>query len=65
MSNAALKLSTSTWAARRKKCARRAGSALLADTQLVTDILKSTVQAVSVPVSLKIRTGVDRNNRNV
>lgn len=48
----------------KKVCKKAAGSALLADTQLVTSILESTVQAVSVPVTLKIRTGVDRNNRN-
>ena len=48
----------------KKVCKKAAGSALLADTQLVTDILESTVQAVSVPVTLKIRTGVDRSNRN-
>lgn len=48
----------------KKVCKKAAGSALLADTQLVADILKSTVQAVSVPVTLKIRTGIDRSNKN-
>ncbi len=48
----------------KKVCKKAAGSALLADTQLVSDILKSTVKAVSVPVTLKIRTGIDRANRN-
>lgn len=48
----------------KKVCKKAAGSALLADTQLVTDILQGTVQAVSVPVTLKIRTGIDRNHRN-
>ena len=48
----------------KKVCKKAAGSALLADTGLVSDILKSTVQAVSVPVTLKIRTGIDRSNKN-
>lgn len=48
----------------KKVCKKAAGSALLADTKLVEDILRSTVQAVSVPVTLKIRTGIDRENRN-
>ncbi len=48
----------------KKVCKKAAGSALLADPDLVADILKSTVKAVSVPVTLKIRTGIDRTNRN-
>ena len=48
----------------KKVCKKAAGSALLADVQLVSDILESTVQAVSVPVTLKIRTGIDRDHRN-
>jgi tRNA-dihydrouridine synthase B len=41
-----------------------AGSALLRDEPLVARILKAVVAAVEVPVTLKIRTGWDRNNRN-
>jgi tRNA-dihydrouridine synthase B len=41
-----------------------AGSALLRDEPLVARILKAVVGAVSVPVTLKIRTGWDTNNRN-
>jgi len=41
-----------------------AGSALLKDELLVARILESVVQAVSVPVTLKIRTGWDTLHRN-
>jgi len=41
-----------------------AGSALLKDEPLVSQILKAVVGAVNVPVTLKIRTGWDKNNRN-
>lgn len=41
-----------------------AGSALLQKPQLVEDILKAVVNAVDVPVTLKIRTGWDEDNRN-
>ena len=41
-----------------------AGSALLKDEPLVLQILKAVVGAVNVPVTLKIRTGWDKNNRN-
>lgn len=41
-----------------------AGSALLQDEALVASILTSVVNAVDVPVTLKIRTGWDRANRN-
>lgn len=41
-----------------------AGSALLKDEILVSKILESVVEAVSVPVTLKIRTGWDTNHRN-
>jgi tRNA-dihydrouridine synthase B len=41
-----------------------AGSALLQHPQLVADILDSVVKAVNVPVTLKIRTGWDTENRN-
>ena len=41
-----------------------AGSALLKDEPLVSQILKAVVGAVNVPVTLKIRTGWDKDNRN-
>jgi tRNA-dihydrouridine synthase B len=41
-----------------------AGSALLKDEPLVAQILRAVVNAVDVPVTLKIRTGWDKNNRN-
>ncbi len=48
-----------------KKINRRlAGSALLQDPPLVREILQSVVNAVDVPVTLKIRTGWDTENRN-
>jgi len=48
----------------KKVCKRAAGSALLQDPQLVANILQAVVEAVDVPVTLKIRTGWDRQNRN-
>ncbi|MFF7707715.1 tRNA dihydrouridine synthase DusB [Pseudomonas sp. NPDC007930] len=48
----------------KKVCNKAAGSALLKDQALVADILDAVVAAVSVPVTLKIRTGWDRDNRN-
>jgi tRNA-dihydrouridine synthase B len=48
----------------KKVCNVAAGSALLRDEALVGRILEAVVAAVSVPVTLKIRTGWDRTNRN-
>jgi tRNA-dihydrouridine synthase B len=48
----------------KKVCNRLAGSALLRDEKLVEDILATVVAAVDVPVTLKIRTGWDAENRN-
>jgi tRNA-dihydrouridine synthase B len=48
----------------KKVCGKLCGSALLQDESLVSQILEAVVNAVSVPVTLKIRTGWDRNNRN-
>ena len=48
----------------KKVCNVMAGSALLKDEPLVARILESVVRAVDVPVTLKIRTGWDRSNRN-
>ena len=48
----------------KKVCKKAAGSALLQDEPLVEEILKTVVAAVDVPVTLKIRTGWDDQNRN-
>ena len=48
----------------KKVCNMLSGSALLRDEMLVMRILEATVQAVSIPVTLKIRTGWDQNSRN-
>jgi len=48
----------------KKVCNKAAGSALLRDEPLVRDILDAVVGAVDVPVTLKIRTGWDRQNKN-
>jgi len=53
----------------KKVCNIAAGSALLKDQPLVQQIVKSVVNAVgigpdAVPVTLKIRTGWDRENKN-
>lgn len=48
----------------KKICNVMAGSALLRDEPLVAQILKAVVNAVDVPVTLKIRTGWDRQNKN-
>jgi tRNA-dihydrouridine synthase B len=48
----------------KKVCNKAAGSALLKDEILVREILQAVVAAVDVPVTLKIRTGWDRENRN-
>ena len=48
----------------KKVCNVMAGSSLLRDEQLVARILESVVSAVTVPVTLKIRSGWDQNNKN-
>ncbi|MDA0992702.1 MAG: tRNA dihydrouridine synthase DusB [Proteobacteria bacterium] len=48
----------------KKVCKQLAGSALLKDPLLVERILAAVVAAVSVPVTLKIRTGWNEQNRN-
>jgi tRNA-dihydrouridine synthase B len=48
----------------KKVCGKLGGSALLSDLELVEAILRATVEAVDVPVTLKFRTGPDRSNRN-
>lgn len=48
----------------KKVCNVMAGSALLQNETLVAEILESVVNAVDVPITLKIRTGWDHDNRN-
>jgi len=48
----------------KKVCNVWSGSALLQDEPLVGRILAAVVRAVEVPVTLKIRTGWDREHRN-
>jgi tRNA-dihydrouridine synthase B len=48
----------------KKVCNRLAGSALMQDESLVARILSTVVDAVSVPVTLKTRTGWDRSHKN-
>jgi tRNA-dihydrouridine synthase B len=48
----------------KKVCNRLAGSALLQDEALVARILEAVVCAVSVPVTLKTRTGWNRDHKN-
>ncbi len=48
----------------KKVCGRSCGSALLRDEPLVGAILSAVVNAVTVPVTLKIRTGWDRESIN-
>ena len=48
----------------KKVCNAWAGSALMRDEALVGRILDAVVRAVDVPVTLKIRTGWDRDQRN-
>jgi len=48
----------------KKICNVMAGSALLKDEPLVAQILRAVVGAVDVPITLKIRTGWDKYNRN-
>jgi len=48
----------------KKVCNKLAGSALLSDPELVARILSSVVNAVDIPVTLKIRTGPEPDKRN-
>lgn len=48
----------------KKICNVMAGSALLQDEKLVGKILSAVVNAVDIPVTLKIRTGWDKQHRN-
>jgi tRNA-dihydrouridine synthase B len=48
----------------KKICHVMAGSALMQNEKLVSEILEAVVAAVNVPVTLKMRTGWDKSNRN-
>jgi tRNA-dihydrouridine synthase B len=48
----------------KKVCNVQAGSALLRNEKLVADIITAVVNAVNVPVTLKMRTGWDHQNKN-
>lgn len=48
----------------KKVCKKAAGSALLQDEPLVAQILQAVVAAVAVPVTVKIRTGTNPQQRN-
>ncbi|MBL3555741.1 MULTISPECIES: tRNA dihydrouridine synthase DusB [Marinobacter] len=48
----------------KKVCNKAAGSALMKDEALVREILEAVVAAVDIPVTLKMRTGWDREHRN-
>ena len=48
----------------KKVCNKAAGSALMQNEKLVEDILNAVVRAVEVPVTLKMRTGWDDDNKN-
>jgi tRNA-dihydrouridine synthase B len=48
----------------KKVCNRQSGSALLQDEALVARILERVARSVAVPVTLKTRTGWDRQHKN-
>lgn len=48
----------------KKVCQKVAGSALLRDEGLVADIIEAVVEAVDVPVTLKMRSGWDQHTKN-
>ena len=48
----------------KKVCNKAAGSALMKDEALVREILEAVTGAVDIPVTLKMRTGWDRDHRN-
>ena len=48
----------------KKVCNKAAGSALMQNEKLVEDIIKSVVNAVNIPVTLKMRTGWNEENIN-
>ena len=48
----------------KKVCNKAAGSALMQNEKLVEDIIKAVVNAVEIPVTLKMRTGWNEDNKN-
>lgn len=48
----------------KKVCSVAAGSALMAKPEMVREIFNAVVNAVTVPVTVKTRTGTDRENKN-
>ena len=48
----------------KKVCNKAAGSALMQNEKLVEDILNSVVNSVDIPVTLKMRTGWNEENKN-
>jgi tRNA-dihydrouridine synthase B len=48
----------------KKVCNKAAGSALMQNEKLVEDIIKAVVNAVDIPVTLKMRTGWNEENKN-
>ncbi len=48
----------------KKVCKKAAGSALMAEPDTIARLLDALVAAVDCPISLKMRTGSDRDNRN-
>ena len=48
----------------KKICNKAAGSALLKNERLVAKIIEAVVSAVNIPVTLKIRTGWDKDHKN-
>jgi len=48
----------------KKVCAHSGGSALMKEPDLVRDIVRATVAAVDIPVTVKMRSGFDQDSRN-
>jgi nifR3 family TIM-barrel protein len=48
----------------KKVCAHSGGSALMQEPGLVQDIVRATVGAVDIPVTVKMRSGFDQHHRN-
>ncbi len=48
----------------KKVCANSGGSALMADMHLATDIVAAVRRAITIPLTVKMRSGYDPTNRN-
>jgi tRNA-dihydrouridine synthase B len=48
----------------KKVCAHSGGSALMKDPELARDIIRAVRSAVSIPLTVKMRSGFDHTNRN-